>query len=394
MIDNFILESNNKTLNTINKLFKVLWKVYRMRIVRKDIKHKSITVVPETLDDLWVLYNVIFKGDKLFAKTSRQKKIVDGYAQTEKGKRISIFLGLTVERISWDQNLNRLRILGIICMTPEKISIKGLHHSLNIELNSKLRIVKENWLKYQIAQIDEASKSGYSPLIVMSIDDEGYCIAVIRNFKVHIREEARIIIPGKAHAELRTGEMGKLFKTAMTSLARIWSKKHYSIVVVGLGFIKDKFIKYMETKTKDLLSAILDVKGINSTGIAGINEALRSGILTKSLHSLRISQETEAVEELLKRLGKDKTTVTYGIAEVNRANLLGAIDKLLLTDTQLREVSDEERIIREKIMKDVVEKGGKVIIISTEHEAGDKLHSLGGIAALLRFPLFQSDSFS
>jgi len=38
-------------------------------------------------------------------------------------------------------------------------------------------------------------------------------------------------------------------------------------------------------------------------------------------------------------------------------------------------------------MKEVEEKGGKIIIISIEHEAGKKLASLGGIAATLRFPI-------
>jgi protein pelota len=38
-------------------------------------------------------------------------------------------------------------------------------------------------------------------------------------------------------------------------------------------------------------------------------------------------------------------------------------------------------------MKEVEEKGGHIIVISTEHEAGEKLLALGGVAALLRFPL-------
>jgi len=41
----------------------------------------------------------------------------------------------------------------------------------------------------------------------------------------------------------------------------------------------------------------------------------------------------------------------------------------------------------EKLVKEVEEKGGRIIIISTEHEAGTKLLSLGGVAALLRFPV-------
>ncbi|MFQ6077068.1 MAG: hypothetical protein ACE5Z5_13225 [Candidatus Bathyarchaeia archaeon] len=41
----------------------------------------------------------------------------------------------------------------------------------------------------------------------------------------------------------------------------------------------------------------------------------------------------------------------------------------------------------EKLMKEVEEKGGRITIVSTEHEAGTKLLSLGGVAALLRFPV-------
>jgi len=66
---------------------------------------------------------------------------------------------------------------------------------------------------------------------------------------------------------------------------------------------------------------------------------------------------------------------------------LGAIEKLVLTDVQLREAPDEERQVLEKLMREVENKRGRVIIISTEHEAGVKLNSLGGIAALLRFPI-------
>jgi len=36
----------------------------------------------------------------------------------------------------------------------------------------------------------------------------------------------------------------------------------------------------------------------------------------------------------------------------------------------------------------VERKGGGIIVISTEHEAGTKLLALGGVAALLRFSFY------
>jgi len=86
-------------------------------------------------------------------------------------------------------------------------------------------------------------------------------------------------------------------------------------------------------------------------------------------------------------LGKSATNVTYGTSEVMKATEYGAIERLLVADTMLREASDQERTTIENIMRSVEAKGGQVTVISTEHEAGAKLQSLGGIAALLRFPI-------
>jgi protein pelota len=64
---------------------------------------------------------------------------------------------------------------------------------------------------------------------------------------------------------------------------------------------------------------------------------------------------------------------------------LGAVDTLLVADTLLRESDDEKRLLIEDVMEAAEQKGGTVIVIGTEHEAGTKLVGLGGVAALLRF---------
>ena len=65
-----------------------------MRILKHDIKHGSITVLPEVLDDFWVLYNIIIKGDKVYAKTSREIRFGSRYDRPEKGRRVSVFLSI------------------------------------------------------------------------------------------------------------------------------------------------------------------------------------------------------------------------------------------------------------------------------------------------------------
>lgn len=357
-----------------------------MRILRKDVKHGTVTVLPEVLDDFWVLYNVIKKGDKVYARTTRGVKFGDRYDRPEKGRRISVFLGILVENVMWDRYLNRLRIHGIICEAPEDVG-PGSHHTLNVTFNKPLTIVKNRWMKYELDQLRKATKRGIPPITVLAIDDEGFCVAVLRGFGLDIKAEENISLPGKLNTDERTKTLQKMFKSAAKTLEDVKAELKTPIVMIGLGFIKNQFLRYLEEKKPEIKKAIIDVKSVNSTGKAGIYEALRSGILTKALKHMRVAEESQVVEEILKRLGKERKDVTYGLAEVAEANALGAIEKLVLTDVQLREAPDEERQVLEKLMREVENKRGRVIIISTEHEAGVKLNSLGGIAALLRFPI-------
>jgi protein pelota len=95
----------------------------------------------------------------------------------------------------------------------------------------------------------------------------------------------------------------------------------------------------------------------------------------------------KAMEEFLARLGKGKKDVTYGFNDVEKATNYGAVEKLLIADQTLRETTEERRLALEKLMKEVESARGEIMVISTENEAGTNLLSMGGIAALLRFPL-------
>ncbi|MBS7634359.1 mRNA surveillance protein pelota [Candidatus Bathyarchaeota archaeon] len=358
-----------------------------MKILDMDIKHNQVTVTPEFLDDFWVLYNVIQRGDIVYSRTTREVRFGDRYERPEKGRRISLVLGIKVESILWDRMLNRLRIHGIVCDAPDEIGALGSHHTLNITLNTPLKIIKERWLEYHIKQLKRASERGIMPIIVMNIDDEGYSAAVLRGFGPEIAAEERISLPGKHMEEERLRTLNEMFKSALKTLEVLISSVEGPIVILGLGFIKNNFVKFLKENAPAIREKIIDIKSVNSSGSAGIYEAMRSGILARALRHARIIEEAEAVEEVLRRLGKGRGDAAYGLSDVERAVLMGAVEEILITDEMFRESSSEEISALEKLIREVEEKGGKVRIISVEHEAGLKIKSLGGIAALLRYPL-------
>ncbi len=343
-------------------------------------------IIPETMDDLWHLYNVIHKRDEVYARTTRQLKVDEKYARPERGERVSVFVGITIESVSWDKFSRRLRVHGIICQAPENCP-SGVHHTLNITLNMPVTIVKKEWPEHQLERLERACRTSERPLIILSIDDDGYAIAETAQFGLEQKVEERVKLPGKLESEKRSAAVNEFFKKSLDNLRQEWIRTGSPIVIIGVGFFKNDFVTYLRNEASDVAHAVRDVKSVNSGGMTGINEALRSGVLLKTMKQLRIGQESESVEEILRRLGKGETNVAYGFSDVQNAAKIGAVDKMIVADSSLREVADEERLRLESVMRDVEQKRGGVMVISTEHEAGIKLLSLGGVAALLRFPV-------
>jgi protein pelota len=298
-------------------------------------------------------------------------------------------MGVTVESIAWDKFLARLRVHGVICHAPDIIP-KGAHHTINVALNQPVTIVKKEWPKHLLDRLQKASEAE-KPLIIIAIDDEGYAIAETKQYGVEIRVEERVKLPGKKEAEKRSGAVNEYFKRALNSLVSLWSSNSSAIVVVGVGFIKSEFANYVAAHNKEVAASIADVKSVNNGGVSGIYEALRSGVLLKATRQMRILEETELIEEVMKRLGKGDSTVSYGATSIETAASTGAVEKLVVADSMLRDAEKEQRLKLEKMMQQVEQCSGAVTVVSTEHEAGAKLLALGGIAALLRFPVYSSD---
>jgi protein pelota len=357
-----------------------------LKILEMNLKKGYVKVVPETVDDFWHLYNVIYRNDKVYAGTTREMKVDKKIGRPTRGERVPVFLGVNVEGVGWDKFLGRLRVHGTICDAPETVPA-GAHHTLNITLNTPITIVKKVWARHQVERLRRASRTSEKPIIMVSLDDEGYLIAATAQFGIEERVEERVKLPGKLETDRRSEATSEYFGKALNSLRQVWSQSHSPIVIIGVGFVKDEFAKFVRNEAADVAASVLDVKGVNNGGIAGIHEALRSGVLLKTMKKMRVAEETEVVEEILKRLGRDEARVAYGFEEVKSAADMGAVERVVLTDKMLRDSSDEKRRLIEDVLETVEKKGGAVMVVSTEHEAGVQLSGLGGLAALLRFSL-------
>ena len=107
-----------------------------MKIVATDLRKGIVKVRIETVDDLWVLKNVIKVGDVVVGRTLRDVKI-----EGEGKRRLPMILAIKVKNMYFQPFSSRLRVHGIIIEGPDGYGLKGSHHTLNIDVGSEIGIV-------------------------------------------------------------------------------------------------------------------------------------------------------------------------------------------------------------------------------------------------------------
>jgi len=354
-----------------------------LKVLRRDLRHGIVEVLVQTLDDLWHLYNIIERDDLVHARTTREVKM-EGVGRPS-SRRMSISLTLRVEKVYFDRAITRLRVLGVVTKAPEDLHIQGSYHTLNLEPGHQAIIIKSRWHNHQLERLQRAV-TRQEPIVLVAIDHEEACVAVLRSYGLEIKAEIRSRLPGKREAEKRESALGKYYGEVLNLVASVGKDLKGKIVVVGPGFAKERFATFVRSKSPEVAAEVVGVKSVSSAGEAGAYEAIRCGIFDKVLRDSRTVEEVSAMEEVLKRLGSSKGDVSYGLEQVFQDASEGAIERILILDQTLREAEEEKRRLIDETIRDVEKKGGKVMIVSSEHEGGAKLNSLGGIAALLRYP--------
>lgn len=352
-----------------------------MRIIHRDLKEGKLKIKPENLDDLWYLKSIIEGNDLIFAKSYRRVRD-ETKARADKGERKPVFIGLRVEDVAFHRYSNRIRVLGRIEEGPEDVISLGAHHTVEIGPHDVITIVKE-WRKWQLDRLKEAEKSAKVPLVLIAGIEEGEVeFAIIRRYGVDFITRIARSIPGKRVEKDHEVAIKGFYGEVVKQIEEILEKEEVNAVIIcGPGFAKDNILALLKDKNLGV-AKITYLEGTGTGGRVGIQEALKRGVVDRVIEESRVSYETRIVERLFKEIIKSNALATYGLKEVRKAIEYGAIKSLLISDKFLRKHKKADELIEKtKGIK------GDVVIISTGHEAGERLESLGGIAALLRFAI-------
>ena len=352
-----------------------------MKIIKEDEKEGIVEVVPETLDDLWHLSHIIEVGDNASSKTTRRIQDNTGdKLRSDRGVKKTFYLGLDIESISFHLFTGKLRLTGVITRGPEDLIPLGSHHTLEVKLNTPLKIVKQRWPKWAINRLNQAvAASKKLSAIIVVLEDDTATLGLMRQFGIEYYGPIKGHVSGKRIMDKnRQKNIIQFYEKVIESIVKFDSIQN--IIIAGPGFVKNDFFDYLKDKHSNLAKMSI-VEPTGSGGRNGISEVLKKGTVEKLTSENRVAQEMGAINKLLTEIGKNSSKIAYGVKETQNAINLGAVEQLLILDTKVAGENMGEAMDMVENMK------GDVMVISSEHEGGKQLESLGGMAAILRYQI-------
>jgi len=166
------------------------------------------------------------------------------------------------------------------------------------------------------------------------------------------------------------------------------------VIIAGPGFTKDQFHEYMmkEAQRNHIKVLLENQKKFllchASTGHKhGLKEVLSNESIASQLADTKAASEVRIINSFYDMLKKESDRAIYGLSHIKYALQHNAINDLLVTDSLFRSAKIDKRRLYVRIVEQVKTAGGDVHIFSSHHVSGEQLRLIGGIAAILRFPL-------
>ena len=345
-------------------------------MITKIIDENSISVIPEDSEDLLNLRRIIKENDRVIGDTTRVLKQDKDYSRPDKGERIKIRIALTVEKISLDGVLDRLRVGGTISESSNESVPHGSHHSFILKLNDGITISKKKWLPIE-KKLLESSNNQVS-FVLVAIDTADCGIARLRGTHLEFMPN---IYSGSGGKRYKTNfNIEKFFEQTQQAISSVL-KEGDTIVIFGPGETKKRFANFLEKLQKYKIQV---VEGIDSGGEDGIYTFTKSQTMHEIMSDSKLAKAASIIDEIMILANKKSRKFTMGYNETFNANQMGAVESLVFSDKAIQE-NDEQQII--DFLNDVESKGVKIYSVDSSTDIGLRVTGLGGIVSLLRYPI-------
>jgi len=344
--------------------------------MKAHLHKQDASIIVEHLEDLWYCSHLIDPGDQITARTERKIKLS---GQDEKAKSVKKTVNLTLAIEKVDLASPVLKIQGIVSRGPEDIP-HGSHHTITLEQGSTFTLHKERWAKHHLSRLKDACVETVPDVLLVLHDRETALFALVSRTGYHILAQAQ----GKVQKKNYPQESSDFYQTIALQISAYEVKYAVrSVILASPAFFKEEVLKFLppELKKKTVPATCSDVSS------RGIHEVLKRDETQQALKNVRIAEELNQAERILLEISKTGA-VTYGFTETSSAVQSGAAKEVYLTDAfiQKRRAAGTYNAVDE-LLTLAEQTGATIHILASEHEGGQKINALGGIAALLRYRL-------
>jgi len=342
-------------------------------MITKVIDENSISVIPEDSDDLLNLRRIIKENDKVIGDTTRVLKQDRDYARPDKGERIKVRIALTVEKISLDDVLDKLRVGGTISESSNESVPHGSHHSFILKINDGITISKKKWLPFEKKLLE--SSNNQVGFVLVAIDTGDCGIARLRGTHLEFMPN---MYSGSGGKRYKTNfNIEKFFEQVQQAVSTIL-KKEDVVIIFGPGETKKRFSNYIQKSQKFNVKV---VEGIDSGGEDGIYIFTKSQTMKEIMSESNLSKASSIIDEVMILANKKSRKFTMGFDETYNANQMGAVESLVFSDKAIQD--DEQKMI--DFLNDVDGKGVKIYSVDSSTDIGLRVSGLGGMVSLLRY---------
>lgn len=346
-------------------------------------------------------------------------------AGSTSSQRIALDLTIVVTSTDFDIGSGQLHVSGRIASESEHVKL-GQHHTLDLELNRKFTIEKaDGWDSIAIELLKEACNTERRAELWAVVMGEGVAnICMITEHQTILRQKIEIAVPRKRKGgvDSHTKGMEKFFSITLSTLLRQMDlsstnnpsttqssnpqqpngtpdQKTLPLLLASPGFIAQSFFAYVKqeatrTTNKPLLTLLpsIIIAHSSSAHIHSLSDILSSPAITSKLSDTKYARETLLMDKFLTLMRLDDGRAWYGPREVERAVEKGGVGRgggVLMISNKLFRANDVRERRRWVGLVDRVRdvEGGEVRVLSELHESGKRLEGLGGVAAILTFPI-------
>ena len=349
-----------------------------MRIVEVSPKNRYVKVLVESEEDLWTLKTLLRPGDLVEGWTTRD---VAGRLGGEKERR-SIVVKLRVEGVEFQPFTGKLRIFGVVVEGPEEYGVRGKHHSMVVAPGHVIRLERmEGWSEKAVERMKSSGPKGKA--LIVSVDYDEYALGLLsaHGFKVLLEESSGL--PGKGDPR-REEALEEYVDRVAKAIVEATREDVRVVVVTGPGHLKHVVVEKLRGSAPALK---IYVDEASMGGVSGLREALRRPGILESLREFSVVEAEGVLEEFMGLVVREPERVAYGLEDVRSVALIGALRHVVVLDSTISSLDDNVRADADMILSKAEEVKAGITIVPEDSPPGERIKRLGGIIAILRYPV-------